>query len=75
MSVTELKEVLHQAIEAINDGERLERMLGIANEKATDSSEEQIAVLKERERKLATGESRLITWEEVDAKIQAKYGF
>lgn len=75
MSVTELKEVLRQAIEEIDNEEKLERMLLVANEEKAGLTEEQIAILKERERTLVNGEAKLIPWKEVNAKIRVKHGF
>lgn len=75
MSVTELKLMLRQAVEEIDDEETLERMLNAANGEQAGLTKEQIEDLKERERKLASGEAKLVPWEEVDAKIRAKHGF
>lgn len=79
MSVLEIKERLHNAIEAIDNNELLEAILTILTTKQKDVqeyelTEEQIQVLKEREERLVKGEGRTITLEEFKEKMNRKYG-
>lgn len=78
MSADELRKILREELDTIKDEKKLERMLNVAREADEDAfslTDEQVTILKERERTLASGEAKLIPWEEVDRKIKAKHGF
>lgn len=79
MSVSEVKSQLHDAIDAIADKEFLEAMLTIIASKKEISekinlSDEQLNILKEREEKYKSGESKTTTLEEFEIKMNKKYG-
>lgn len=76
MSVTELKERLHSVIDTIDNQEFLKAMLVIADsqEKYNDVDKEQLRILKEREERYRTGESKSLSLEEFKGRMKDKYG-
>lgn len=78
MSVAELKERLHKAIEETDDERFLEALLTIAtvqqNESDYDLSDEQIRLLEERHERYLRGEEKEISLDEFKASMKAKYG-
>lgn len=78
MSVAEIKQQLHTAIEEIEDKDFLQAMLTIIGphlKYGDPLTEEQYRILKEREARFLSGESKAIPWQEVQAQIKKKYGF
>ena len=78
MSVIEIKEQLHKAIDSIQDEEFLEAMLTIASQKQPQDyplTEEQIQILEERHERFLKGETKTISLEELKKEIRDKYGF
>ena len=79
MSVTEIKEQLHIAIDTIEDEEFLEALLTITHSQQSkidaSLSEEEIKILEEREAKYQSGEMKARPWKEVQEEIKKKYGF
>ena len=78
MSVAEIKQCLHMAIEEIKDEEFLKAMLtivGVQQRQEHPLTEKQLQQLKEREAKYLRGESAPVPFEEVQAKMKQKYGF
>ncbi len=79
MSVSEIKNQLHSAIEGIDNKELLEAVLIIITSQAKapelySLNDEQIKILKEREEKYLNGETKTSTLEEFRLKINGKYG-
>ncbi|MCW3074038.1 MAG: hypothetical protein JWP69_1107 [Flaviaesturariibacter sp.] len=78
MSVTELKEELHKAIEENDNPDFLLSLLAaVTNNKledADDLSEAQYALLKEREEKYKRGELATITLAEWKEDMKRRYG-
>lgn len=80
MSIVEIKEELHNAIESIEDEQFLEALLTIANCRQSNddlqqTSEEELKILKEREARYKKGESKTTSWKEAQGEIKKKYGF
>ncbi len=77
MSVTELKERLHSVIDTIDNQDFLKAMLVIADsqEKYNVVDKEQLRVLKEREDRYITGESKSISLGEFKGRMKDKYDF
>jgi DNA polymerase III psi subunit len=74
MSVSEIKEKLHSAIDNISDEEFLKAILKILSN--TNSSEyaltdKQIQLLKEEERRYLQGEGTDFSWEEAQALMRS----
>lgn len=79
MSVSEIKNQLHKAIDAIDNKEFLEAMLVIVTsgkESSYDQTldEEQLNILREREGKYLSGKDKGKSIEELKAKMNKKYG-
>ncbi len=78
MSVSEIKNRLHSAIDGINNKELLEAVLTIITSPATAPqyilNEEQIKILNEREEKYLNGETKTSTLEEFRSKMNDKHG-
>ncbi len=79
MSVAEIKQELHKAIEGIENKELLQAMLTILSQSdyqrgAYKLTDEQLQVLKEREEEYIKGESNVQSLEEFRAKMNKKYG-
>jgi hypothetical protein len=79
MSVTEIKDELHKAIESISDREFLAAMLTLISsrkelpeeQKITDA---QLSILREREVKYENGEMKATSLEEFKTKMERKHG-
>ena len=78
MSVTELKERLHEAIDSIENTDFLEAMLITGkSQQGTDDGKlitEQLELLREREARYLIGETKPIPWHEVQTRVKEKYG-
>jgi hypothetical protein len=79
-TVTEptLKDKIHFAISDIEDEKFLESIYLILDDKKKRDlgiDDEHLVLLKDREAKYLSGEKKVFTTEEVEAKIHAKYGF
>lgn len=79
MSVAEIKQELHKAIEGIENKELLQAMLTILSQAdyhrgAYKLADEQLQVLKEREEEYIKGESKVQSLEEFRTKMSKKYG-
>lgn len=78
MSIIEIKEELHKAIDSIDDKEILKAVLTILTPKIHTSynelEEKQLKILKEREEKYLRGETSTISLEEFKLKMKQKYG-
>ena len=79
MSVLELKEQLHLAIDSIEDEEFLDALLTITHSQQsvtqTQSSEEELKTLQEREAGYQSGKTKASPWKEIQEEIKQKYGF
>jgi PHD/YefM family antitoxin component YafN of YafNO toxin-antitoxin module len=78
MSVAEIKQRLHTAIEEIENEEFLKAILtiiGEQNKQGATLTEKQWQILKEREARYRSGESKPVPFEEVQAQMKKKYGF
>jgi hypothetical protein len=78
MSVSQIKEQLHHAIDSIEDKEFLEALLTIASQRQPQDyslTEEQIQVLEERHERFLNGEEKTSSLEELKKRIRNKYGF
>lgn len=77
MSVAELKEALHHAIEKIQDEKQLEEILTEVRlrQQAHALTKDEIRILEERNAKYMSGESKPVPLEEVQAQMRKKYGF
>lgn len=79
MSVTEIKEQLHLAIDSIEDEEFLEALLTITSSQKQEHdyplTEDQIQILEERHERYLKGEEKTSTLEEFKEKMGKKYGF
>lgn len=77
MSVAELKQTLHKRIEAVEDQEQLEKMLSWMDSTsfADGLSDEEIALLEERNERYQKGEEQEIPIAEFNEKLRRKYGF
>ena len=79
MSVSEIRQRLHKAIDEIESKELLQAMLTILAQNSYLSEEyqltnQQLNILREREEKYLKGESKSQTLEEFRAKMSKKYG-
>jgi len=78
MSVSEIRDQLHSAINAIDNKQLLEAVLTIIASQAKAPeyilNEEQIKILHEREEKYLSGETKPSTLEEFRSKMNGKYG-
>ena len=79
MSVAEIKQELHKAIEGIENKELLQAMLTILSQAGNQPgtyllSEEQLQVLKEREGEYLKGDSKTQSLDEFRMKMNKKYG-
>lgn len=78
MSVIEIKEQLHNAIDAIEDESFLEAILTILTTQShnsyTEVEEKQLKILQEREERYVSGETGNISLEEFKLKMKKKYG-
>ncbi len=79
MSVSEIKDELHKAIDTIENKEFLEALLTIASSKNQQGdyhlSEDEIRTLEERYERFLKGEEKAISIEELKNKTRGKYGF
>lgn len=77
MSVSEIKEQLHYAIETIEDEAFLEAILTIVQQSAgtVQLSDEELKIVEEREAKYQSGETKARPWKEIQEEIRKKYGF
>ena len=78
MSVSEIKKKLHSEIDKIDNEEYLQALLTIlvdskSEEEAHMLSEKQLEIIKERERRIESGESKLETLDEFKEKMNKKY--
>jgi hypothetical protein len=79
MSVSEIRQQLHKAIDEIENRELLQAMLTILAQKNYQPEEyqltdEQLNILHEREEKYLKGESKTQTLDEFRAKMSKKHG-
>lgn len=78
MSVAQIKQELHTAIDRIESEELLQAMLVILAQgnyhEESYLTEEQLQLLKEREEAYIKGESKAHTLEEFQEKMNKKYG-
>ena len=79
MSVTEIKQELHKAIDEIENKELLEARFTILSQAGTHSkayqlTDEQIQILKEREEEYLKGDNKVQSLEEFRKKMNKKYG-
>jgi hypothetical protein len=79
MSVSEIREKLHKAIDEIENRELLQAMLIILAQNNYQAEEyqltnEQLNILREREEKYLKGESKTQTLEEFRTKMNKKHG-
>lgn len=78
MQVSEIKQQLHEVIDAIKDEGYLQALLTILLEKRSPDkcslSDEQIQQLKEREEKYRNGQSKAVPLEEFKGEMSKKYG-
>jgi len=79
MSVAEIKQELHKAIDGIENKELLQAMLTILSQSATQSRADQLTdaqmrILKEREEEYHRGDSKVQSLEEFKKKMNKKYG-
>ena len=79
MSVAEIKQELHNAIEGIENKELLQAMLTILSQSAIQPvayqlTDEQLQILNEREEKYSKGESKGQSLEDFRMKMNKKYG-
>jgi hypothetical protein len=79
MSVSEIREQLHKAIDEIDNKELLQAMLTILAQSLVQKegyvlTDDQLSIVKEREEKYLKGESGNETLEEFKAKLNKKYG-
>ena len=79
MSVSEIKEKLHHAIDAIDNPGVLEAVFTILTQKEGTAvsyslDEGQLRILREREEKFIKGESNTVTLEKFRSQTNAKYG-
>jgi hypothetical protein len=79
MSVSEIRQELHKAIDEIENKELLMAMLTILAQSRFQPddypfTDEQLNILREREEKYEKGESQMLTLEEFKRKMNKKYG-
>ncbi len=79
MSVSEIKEKLHHAIDAIDNPYVLDAVFTILTQKSSTAGsysldEEQLRIFREREEKFGKGENNTVTLEEFRSQTNAKYG-
>ena len=79
MSVSEIKDQLYKAIDAISDKEFLNAMLTLITSRKElpeeeKLSDEQLNLLREREEKYLKGETKTTSMEEFKSKMNRKYG-
>jgi len=79
MSVAEIKQELHKAIEEIENKELLEAMLTILSQtnlqnRAYQLTDEQLQILTEREEEYLKGSSKVQSLEEFRMKMNKKHG-
>lgn len=79
MSVSEIKQHLHKAIDETENKELLQAMLTILTQSSAQAAayqltDEQIHILQEREEKYLKGESKTQTLDEFRTKMNKKYG-
>jgi hypothetical protein len=79
MSVAEIKQELHKAIDGIENKELLQAMLIILSQSGTQSqtgqlTDEQMWILKEREEEYLKGDTKVQSLEEYKQKMNKKYG-
>ena len=79
MSVAEIKQELHNAIEGIESKELLQAMLTILSQSGIQPSayqltDEQLQILNEREEKYSKDESKGQSLEDFRMKMNKKYG-
>ena len=75
-----LKDKIHFAISDIEDEKILESIYTLINDTNSQKENstvenEQLSILKEREANYLAGQQKGFTPEEIDSKIQGKYGF
>lgn len=76
MSVADIKEELHKAIDGIDNKELLQAMLVILSQgkRSYQLTDEQLQVVKEREEQYLSGENKTQTLDEFREKMNKKYG-
>lgn len=79
MSVAEIKEELHRAIDEIENGDLLQAMLTILSQAGSQSgayklTDEQLNILREREEEYRKGNSKAQSIEEFREGLKKKYG-
>lgn len=76
MSVADIKEELHKAIDGIDNKELLQAMLVILSQgkRSYQLTDEQLQVIKEREEQYLSGENKSQTLDEFREKMNKKYG-
>ncbi|MBN8675603.1 MAG: hypothetical protein J0L56_15840 [Chitinophagales bacterium] len=76
MSVADIKEELHKAIDGIDNKELLQAMLVILSQgkRSYQLTDEQLQVVKEREEQYLSGENKAQTLDEFREKMNKKYG-
>lgn len=76
MSVADIKEELHKAIDGIDNKELLQAMLVILSQgkRSYQLTDEQLQVVKEREEQYLSGENKAQTLDEFREKMNKKHG-
>jgi hypothetical protein len=76
MSVADIKEELHKAIDGIDNKELLQAMLVILSQGkiSYQLTDEQLQVVREREEQYLSGENKSQTLDEFREKMNKKYG-
>ena len=79
MSVTELKEKIHAAVDSVEDVSHLHAVLTLLRLPfridEEELREEELKILNERDEAYRRGEMELIPWNESLARIKQKHGF